>query len=343
MPEGDTIYRAAQTLSKAIGGRLVLRFRSSLPALSAAAPRLEGRRIERVEAHGKNLLIHFDEGTALHTHMRMTGSWHIYRPGERWQKPERAARVVIETDAFVAVCFNAPVVDLIRAADMDHHRTLGRLGPDVLKDDFDADLARRRLRARPGVPIAAALLDQEALAGIGNIYKSEALFLCRVDPLLPVSELPDDVLDRLIHTSRDLMSRNLDGHPRATRGLPSFRPLQGPRYWVYGRTGKACLQCGALVRARRDITADRIPPPRSGPPAFAGVAGRTTYWCPACQPPGSKGAGLPPEVETPPAKPSSPRSTRQLTDPRPAHGEQSSPATRRTRRPPRRPSGSRPG
>lgn len=286
MPEGDTIHRAAQALSKAIGGKVVVRFRSTLPVLSAAAPRLEGRRVERVEARGKNLLVHFEGGSALHTHMRMTGSWHIYRPGEAWQKPARAARVVIETGDFVAVCFNAPVVDLIRSADVERHRTLGRLGPDILKEDFDADLARRRLRERATVPIAAALLDQEALAGIGNIYKSEVLFLCRVDPLMPVGDLPDDVLDRLIRTARELMSRNLDGYPRATRGLPAFRALQGPRYWVYGRTGEACLECGAVIRARRDITSDRAPAPGSGSPAFGGVAGRTTYWCPACQPPG---------------------------------------------------------
>ena len=206
MPEGDTIFRAAATLTRAISGKIVNRFRSPLPAVAGPAAQLEGHRIERIEARGKNLLIHFDEGSALHTHMRMTGSWHIYRPGEPWQKPARFARVVIETDDFIAVCFSAPIVELIPKGGLERHSSLMRLGPDVLKDDFDADLARARLRERADVPIAEALLMQGALAGIGNVYKSEVLFACRVHPRVLVRDLTDETLDLLIRTARDFMS-----------------------------------------------------------------------------------------------------------------------------------------
>jgi endonuclease-8 len=304
MPEGDTIYRAAQTLSKAIGGKTVVRFQSPLPAIAPHAARLEGHAIERIEARGKNLLIHFDEGTALHTHMRMTGSWHIYRPGEAWQKPQRAARVVIETADFVAVCFNAPVVEILEKGGVDRRGSLARLGPDVLKDDFDPDVARRRLRERAKTPIAEALLDQAALAGIGNVYKSEVLFICRVDPRVPVERLSDETLDRIIKKSRELMAQNLDGHPRTTTRSPRGAfPMLGPRCYVYKRAGEPCLKCGAKIRVTRAVlsspSADGSPPP-PGAPAGGGLAGRVTFWCPGCQPTGAVGEGRKPPLDIPP-------------------------------------------
>lgn len=300
MPEGDTLFRTAATLSKAIGGKVVRRLSSQLSGVSAAAPDVEGRPIERVEAMGKNLLIHFGDGSALLTHMRMTGSWHIYRPGERWQKSERAARVVIETDDFVAVCFAAPVVELIPKGGVEGHPALSRLGPDILKEDFDLGLARSRLRERPGVGIAEALLMQGALAGIGNVYKSEVLFLCRIDPWVKVEELSDEVLDGAIAKARELMLQNLDGGPRTTtmgargaRGAPGARgaagsgglrargfvAARGPRSWVYDRAGEGCLACGAKIRAARGLTRE----------AAGGEAARVTFYCPRCQPPGARG------------------------------------------------------
>ena len=259
MPEGDTLFRIATTLGRAIGGKTMKRFTSPLPALANAG--LDGRTITLVEARGKNLLIHFDDGRALHTHLRMTGSWHIYRPGERWQKPERAARAVLETEDFVAVCFHAPVVELLAAGGVERHEGLRRLGPDVLKSDFDPEEARRRLKERGELAIGDALLAQSALAGIGNVYKSEALFLCKTDPFVAVSTLADATIDGLVAKARELMGKNLEGLPRKTRTA-----LTGPRYWVYGRGGQPCLSCGTLVRVRRQ-----------------GVAGRTTYYCPRCQ------------------------------------------------------------
>jgi endonuclease-8 len=290
VPEGDTIYRAATALSKAIGGAIVLAASSPLAALTRRAEGLVGLRIEGVEAHGKHLLIRFEGGLALHSHMKMTGSWHIYRPGEAWQRPERQAHFVIETANYVAVCFNAPVIDLVRTggaagATPDTRpppiampfgsrgpgtaADLARLGPDLLKRDFDKAEAERRLRARADTPIGEALLDQTAIAGIGNIYKSETLFACRVDPFMTIGALPDEALDRVVEKARELMSQNLGAGPRATR------LVQGPgsRYWVYRRSGEPCFVCGAPIRMQRQ-----------------GVTGRSTYFCPQCQ---RVGAGAP--------------------------------------------------
>src|SRR5262245_37037892 len=206
MPEGDTILRTARTLHAALAGKQLRAFRSPVAAFIGAT--LETRRVERVEARGKNLLIHLDDGRAVLTHMRMTGSWHVYRPGERWQRSARRARLVLETDDFVAVCFDAPVVELLGAGRAARHEPLARLGPDVLAEDFDAAEARRRLRERADAPIGEALVVQRALAGIGNIYKSESLFLCRIDPWRRVGELTDAEIDRLVAKARELMRHN---------------------------------------------------------------------------------------------------------------------------------------
>lgn len=259
MPEGDTIHRAASTLHRALAGKTVTAFRSPLPALATAD--LAGRRIAAVEAHGKNLMIRFDDGRVLHTHMMMTGSWHIYRPGEPWKKPARRARALLETEDFVAVCFNAPFVELLSSRQRDRHPALSRLGPDILKKDFDAEDACRRLRERGDTPIGEALIMQRLLAGVGNIYKSESLFLCGQDPFQPVAGISDAALERLIGKARELMAANLDGVSRETR-----RALDGGRYWVYRRSGRPCRRCGTRIQMRRQ-----------------GAAQRSTYWCPQCQ------------------------------------------------------------
>jgi endonuclease-8 len=260
MPEGDTILRAARALGSSLRGKRVVSFESSLPRLAEAG--LAGRRVETVEARGKNLLVHFDDGRALRTHMRMTGSWHLYRPNEKWKKPARLARVVLSTADAVAVCFNAPVVELLTARQLARHESLRRLGPDVLAEAFDPSEAVGRIGAQGVRPIGEALLLQSALAGIGNIYKSEALFLCGVDPFAPVASFSEKDLARVVAKARELMSANLDGTPRKTR-----RTFDGASYWVYARSGKACFRCGTRIRMRRQ-----------------GDAGRSTYWCPGCQP-----------------------------------------------------------
>lgn len=275
MPEGDTIFRTAQVLRAALGGKRVAAVRSPLPGLANAG--LAGRRVAGVEPRGKHLLVRFDDGRVLHTHMRMIGSWHVYRPGERWRKPAARARVVLEVEgeageAAVAVCFNAPVVELLTERGARRSPALATLGPDVLSERFDAAEARRRLRAYGDRAIGEALLAQRALAGIGNVYKSETLFLRGVDPFCPVGSLSDAELDAIVGEARALMSANLGPRPRRT--VPA-RHGAGP-LWVYGRSGEPCRRCGTTIRMRRQ-----------------GEAARSTYWCPACQPAGRAVQGRP--------------------------------------------------
>lgn len=277
MPEGDTIYRAAQVLGRALEGKQLTGARSARTRFDGQD--LVGERIERVESRGKNLLITLGSGKVIHTHCRMTGSWHIYRPGETWRKPASQARLVLETADFVAICFNAPVVDLLDAGRLRSHDALARLGPDLLSSSFEPSVACQRLRALDSIPIGEALLVQGALAGIGNVYKSETLFLCRQDPFTPVSHLEDGALLRIVNQARDLLCRNLTGFPRRTRAA-----ISGPRHAVYGRAGKPCLECGASILSR-----------------CQGAAARRTYWCPACQAPGGP-AGRGQEAH--PARPS---------------------------------------
>jgi endonuclease-8 len=263
MPEGDTIWRAARALQAALKGRAVTAFASPLPAVAAAARRfaLVGRSVAGVEARGKHLLVRFDGGAVLHTHQGMTGSWHLYRKGTRWRQAPHLARVVLEAGEVVAVCFRSPRVELLAAPDAARHGALTRLGPDVLGEAFDPSAARARLRAGGAAEIGAALLDQSRVAGIGNVYKSEVLFLCALSPFTPVANLDDDVLDRVLATARRQMRRNLDSVSRSTRGVPG-------KHWVYRRSGRPCLRCGTTVERRM----------QGDPP-------RSTYFCPGCQPP----------------------------------------------------------
>ena len=260
MPEGDTLHRTASGLAPYLVGRPVTaaRTRPGGPQVR----RLIGATIETVEAQGKNLLIRFDNGLEIRTHLRMNGSWHRYRPGERWRRSPSRARLVLEVPGAVAVCFDAPVVELFETRAAAIHPTLRALGPDLLEDDWspeDAREARRRLRdpSRADRTISEALLDQRALAGIGNIWRNETLFAEKVDPLARMRDLDDLTLDRLVETAREKLRASL-----ATR--PGAAPL-----WVYRRSGRPCRRCGTLIRSAPMST--RIP--------------RTTYWCPSCQTP----------------------------------------------------------
>ena len=252
MPEGDTIFRAATQLRKALVGARVTQFQSDrLPG-----PLPVGERIEAVEARGKNLIVRFEKGRALRTHMMMSGSWHIYRAGEKWQRPAWQARVTVQADnGFLAVCFNAPVVEWLR------EESIARLGPDATTDAFDEAEALRRLRALPDRSLGEALLTQSALAGVGNVIKCEALFRCRADPFARVAEVPEEKLRAVVDNSHRLLVKNRGGGLRTSRDS-----LDGGRLWVYGRSGKPCLVCGTTVKMRRQ-----------------GPAGRSTYFCPACQ------------------------------------------------------------
>lgn len=265
MPEGDTIWRTARTLRGVLAGQAVTGFRSPLPAVAATARQFQlvGQRVEKVESNGKHLLIRFSGGLALHTHLRMTGSWCVYRHGTPWRRSGRAARVVLETADAVAVCFYAPVVELWPPGGRGRGcPALQRLGPDLLAPDFDSDEAVRRLRERHDMQIGVALMDQTALAGIGNVYKSEILFLCGVHPFQSVGELDAETLHSLVAVAKREMRRNLGPGARRTRPGMTFQSV-----WVYGRTGRSCFRCGTKVQRRAQ-----------------GEQARITYWCPQCQP-----------------------------------------------------------
>jgi len=285
MPEGDTLYRTASVLRRLLAGRAVraARGRPGGPSLG----RLVGRQILAVEARGKHLLMGFAAGTdgapalTLHTHLGLHGSWHRYRPGEPWRGGRQRAVAVLETDTSVAVCFDAPTVELIETRALPLHPVLAALGPDLLAavPDTSAALGRLADPARAAMPIGEALLDQTALAGLGNVYRSEVCFVERVDPWTPVRALPAGTLERLVETGARLLLANRDDPRRTTVpdaiGGPAGTDLsrrRSARLWVYGRAGRPCHRCGALIRS-----------------ATAGPLARRVYWCPACQASGPGG------------------------------------------------------
>lgn len=272
MPEGDTIFRAARTLHRALAGRLVASFESVLPALARIDEDepIAGRTVLAARAVGKHLLVEFSGDLTLRTHMRMNGEWHIYRPGERWQRPRIAMRVAIATDEYVAVGFNIPVAEFVRTSALGRHRELSRLGPDLLADDFDEARAVSRLRASRAPTVGDALLDQGVMAGVGNVFKSEVLFVGRIDPFRAPATLTEDEARRIVGIARELMRANVVAAPSA----PSMRAYRqttramnpAARLWVYGRGGRACRLCGTPIASAKQ-----------------GESARLTYWCPACQ------------------------------------------------------------
>jgi endonuclease VIII len=269
MPEGDTLFRTAAGLRPYLVGRTVTAARANGPGPVPQVGRIIGREITGVESLGKNLLIRFDNGLEIRTHLRMNGSWHRYRPGERWRRPPGRARLVIEVPGAVAVCFDAPVVELLEVRAESLHPSLGQLGPDLLAAGFEADEAVRRLRdpSRAGVAIGEALLDQRALAGIGNIYKNETLWIERVSPFDQVGALDDTTLGRLVATAHRLLLVNADPAHRVER-VTTGGPRSAPRpLYVYRRTGRPCSRCRTPIVSTQQGT--DVP--------------RTTYWCPACQ------------------------------------------------------------
>jgi endonuclease-8 len=275
MPEGDTLYRTAAGLRPFLLGRVVTSASVREPGAGAGArvDRIVGSEVTGVDAQGKNLLIRFANGLEIRTHLGMHGSWHRYRPGERWKRPAARARLILEVEGSVAVCFDAPTVELFEQRAEGLHGSLSALGPDLLRDPFDEAEVLRRLRdpARAGMTIAQALLDQRALAGIGNVYKSEILFIEGVSPFARVADVDDATLARLVDTARRLLRANAfspaPGAERVTTG--GARAAGGP-LWVYGRGGRPCRRCGTTIASEVQGGATDLP--------------RLTYWCPTCQP-----------------------------------------------------------
>jgi endonuclease-8 len=267
VPEGDTIFRAAATLHLALAGKTVTRFESIFPHLSRIdedAP-LAGRTIEEVTAAGKHLLMTFSGDLHLRTHMRMNGTWHIYRPGERWRRRRADMRIVVETREYVAVAFTVPVAEFHDSRSLARQNDIRRIGPDFLGKTFDAQEAFTRIRSRPNDEIANVILNQRVVAGIGNVFKSELLFVAHINPFTLTRDVPDAKLIELLEASRRIMVVNVEkrGGARETRSSLNRRARQ----WVYGRLGGNCYTCSTPVRYAKQ-----------GPDA------RSTYWCPRCQP-----------------------------------------------------------
>ena len=249
MPEGDTIFRTAVVLRRVLAGQRVTGFEITAPKVSLAArgEPIVGSLVDAVEANGKHLFIIFGtpKRVVLHTHMKMSGSWHVYRPAERWWEPESEARVVIRTENAVAPCFHPPIVELLTEKELGLHRVVSQLGPDIIRDGFDMDEAIRRLRSNEDRDIATALLDQRAISGIGNVFKVEALFLGRTSPWAQVRDLDDAKLRDLVEHARTLIRLNRGGGPRRTH----FALNASERMWVDERAGLPCHVCGTMVES----------------------------------------------------------------------------------------------
>jgi endonuclease-8 len=273
MPEGDTIFRTAATLHRVLAGRRVERFESVFPSLTRIAEDrpLAGRTIESVSARGKHLLMEFSGDLVLHTHMRMNGSWHLYKPGDRWQRPARDVRVLVATDHAVAVGFDIPIAELLSRRQLSRHGTLQALGPDLLAESFDRTEALRRLRARTRDAIADVILDQRVIAGIGNVFKSEILFMAGVEPFTRVGDLANEQLDAILDVALTQLRVNVADRARTLapaggrRTTGSLHPSNG--LWVYGRGGQPCRRCGTAIEGKKTLPDARL-----------------TYWCPKCQP-----------------------------------------------------------
>lgn len=284
MPEGDTIFRTARALGRALTGSVVRRFASSLAQLVQADDErtFVGERVIRVESRGKWLLMifapaHSEAETAqrvLATHMLMSGSWHLYRQGEAWQKPREQARIVVETDAFVAAGFRIPIAKIYTWRQLERERKIPREEENLLHEKFDLEAAVKRLMARSRESAGEVLLNQRVMAGVGNVFKSEICFVERVSPFAPVSSLSAEQARSLVKRAQLLLTANVQEDSgerivtyrgRQRRTTHSADP--GASLWVYGRRGEPCRRCGAPI--------ERV---------LQGEGARVTYWCPACQP-----------------------------------------------------------
>ena len=276
MPEGDTIFRTARNLGRALEGKPVTAFRSTFPWLTRFnddTP-LAGQTIDKVEARGKWLLVHFYGGGILASHLLMNGRWHIYRRGERWQLAHIHMRIVIENEQYQAIGFRVPVARMHTEQSLDRDLRVAVAENDLLRKEFDAAAALERLRSRPDEAIADALLDQSVLAGVGNVFKSEICFVNGLNPFRAVASLTRDEAAAAITSARKLLRANVledSGDTIVTyrgqqrRTTHASDPSQS--LWVYGRNGEPCRRCGEPIRRR-----------------IQGADARVTFWCPRCQP-----------------------------------------------------------
>jgi len=276
VPEGDTIFRTARALGRALIGRPITTFRSTYALLTRFnddTP-LAGQTVDRVESRGKWLLIHFSGGDTLATHMLMSGSWHIYRHGERWQQPRTNMRIVLENAEFVTVGFRVPVAKMLRPHELERALRIPPTIIDVLSDDFDANEVSGRLLKCRNEEIGDVLLHQETIAGVGNVFKSEICFVTATSPFCKVAALDLQRVTALIETARRLVKANVledSGDAIVTYGGRKRRTTHesdpSASLWVYGRAGEPCRRCGERIRRR-----------------IQGPDARVTFWCQQCQP-----------------------------------------------------------
>jgi endonuclease VIII len=275
MPEGDTIFRSARSLGRALAGKTITGFRSTYPLLTRFhddTP-LTGQTVQQVESRGKWLLMHFSGGATLATHMLMNGSWHIYRPGERWQAPAASARIVIENSEYVAVGFNVPVAQMHTPDSLRRDHRIPAPKADLLSPDFDPHAAAARILSEPDGELGDVLLRQRLLAGIGNVFKSEICFVTGLNPFRKVGTLSEAEVHQIIAVARKQLAANVleDSGDRIVtwrgagrRTTRDSNPKQS--LWVYNRAGQPCRECGTPIESR-----------------LQGIDARITFWCPQCQ------------------------------------------------------------
>lgn len=259
MPEGDTVYITCRRLQQALAGREVTRFDLRVPALALAD--LAGACVEQVLPRGKHVLIRFSTGQTLHSHLRMDGGWRVGPAGARPRGRDFEIRALVGNSEWLAAGFR--LHDLALVATANESEVVGHLGPDLLAPDFDRAEVLRRFAERPTITIGEALLDQRLAAGVGNVYKSEIMFLNKVNPFATVAEVPD--VGALIDYAARLLRGNLGSYNRSTTGWHQA----GQQYWVYGRADKACRRCGTAIKQD-----DQGPQARNE---------RITFYCPSCQ------------------------------------------------------------
>jgi len=274
MPEGDTVFRAARTLNRALAGQTITKFETVFPKLARVDfdERICGRTVDRVEAKGKWTLMHFSGDRILLTHMLMSGSWHIYRPGEKWRLPRSAMRVMIASEAMVAVAFSIQIAEFHTQESLRRRAGFASLGPLLLAHGFDVNEGAQRLLLHRNLEVGEALLKQSVVAGIGNVFKSEICHACGVHPFRKVESLTTREATNLMSVAGEFLRANVteaSGNQIVTyTGLRRTTSRNNPqqRLWVYKRRGEPCRRCGTPIESRKQ-----------------GLDARTTFWCPRCQ------------------------------------------------------------
>ena len=266
MPEGDTIARAAATLHAALAGQPVTHAESVLADVSTAfaARRVVGRTVERVTSHGKHLALTFSGDLVLRTHMRMHGAWHLYRPDERWRRAAHHLRIRLDTPPWVALAFDVYDAEVV-AGQPERVPAIARLGPDLLAPLVDVAAVATRIRGEGARPLADVLLDQGVASGIGNVFRSEVLFLEGLHPRTPADAISTAQAEALVRRTVRLL--RLNARPGAGRRITTGRLAPSENLWVYQRTGRPCRRCGTPIRSWADMP-----------------VARRVYWCDRCQP-----------------------------------------------------------